>query len=132
MIKTINFFAFVAALFISSSTLMAQNKLTWDKLGTKVVDYTLDHDVVTANTKDTYSALKIKVDNGTVNVHKATVHFANGDTQDIKLPDELSAGNDGKLIDLKGNKRAIEKVTFWYDNKNSSPNKAIVEVWARK
>ena len=133
MIKTINFFAFVVALFVSSTTVtMAQNALTWDKLGSKVVDYTLDHDVVTASTKDTYSALKIKVDNGTVNVHKATVHFANGDTQDIKLPGELSSGNDGKLIDLKGNKRAIEKVTFWYDTKNSSPNKAVVEVWAKK
>ena len=132
MIKTINFFAFVAAFLISATITMAQNSLTWDKLGTKVVDYTIDHDVVTASTKETYSALKIKVDNGTVNIHKATVHFANGDTQDIKLPSELTSGNDGKLIDLKGNKRAIEKVTFWYDTKNSSPKKAVVEVWAKK
>lgn len=133
MIKTINYFAVVVAVFMCSATVtLAQNALTWDKLGTKIVDYTIDHDVVTASSKETYSALKIKVNNGTVNVHKATVHFANGDTQDIKLPDELSAGNDGKLIDLKGNKRAIEKVTFWYDTKNSSADKAVVEVWAKK
>lgn len=111
----------------------AQNKLTWDKLGTEAVDYAIDHDVVTIQpgSTETYTALKIKVVNGTVNVHKATVHFANGDTQDVDLPKELNTGNDGKLIDLKGNKRAIEKVTFWYDTKASSNEKAVVEVWGK-
>lgn len=116
----------------SYSSIQAQNSLTWDQLGTKVVDWTLDRDVVTATSKETYSALKIKVNNGTVNIHKVTVHFANGDTQDIKLPDELNKTNDGQLLDLKGNQRVIEKITFWYDTKNSSKDKAVVEVWAKK
>lgn len=114
------------------SPLRAQNSITWDNLGTKVVDFTLDRDVVTASSKETYNALKIKVNNGMVNVHKVTVHFANGDTQDIKLPKELTKGNDGKLIDLKGNQRVITKIVFWYDTENSNKDKAVVEVWARK
>ncbi|CAN5565880.1 hypothetical protein BH10BAC4_BH10BAC4_19830 [soil metagenome] len=132
-LKTSLIVVFVMTLFIGSYSLVsAQNTLTWDKLGTKVVDFTLDRDVVTASSKETYSALKVKVNNGTINVHKVTVHFANGDTQDIKLPAELSKENDGKLIDLKGNQRVIEKITFWYDTVNKDKDKAVVEVWAKK
>ncbi len=64
-------------------------------------------------------------------MHKATVHFTNGDTQDIEFSAEVNAANDGRLWDLKGNSRAIEKVTFWYDTKNESNNKSIVEVWGK-
>lgn len=127
-------FAFVIAAILGASTVtVAQNKLTWDKLGTEAVDYAIDHDAVAVdNSKgDTYTALKIKVLNGTVNVHKVTVHFANGDNQDVDLPKELNAGNDGKLVDLKGNKRVIEKVTFWYDTKGPADSKAVVEVWGK-
>ena len=133
MMKISSLFAYVVAMHVGSYA-MAQNTLTWDKLGTEAVDYTIDHDVVAlkgAKETETYSALKIKVINGTVNIHKVTVHFGNGDTQDIDLPKELNAGNDGKLIDLKGNKRIIEKVTFWYDTKTPANEKAVVEVWGK-
>ncbi len=136
--KTIHFrisylVAFVMTLFIGSlSVAKAQNSLTWDKLGTKTVDFTLDRDVVTASKQEAYSALKIKVNNGTINIHKVTVHFANGESQDVKLPAEMNKNNDGQLIDLKGNQRVIEKVTLWYDTVNKDKDKAVVEIWAKK
>jgi hypothetical protein len=69
---------------------------------------------------------------GTVNMHKATVHFANGDKQDIDFPKNLTPQNDGEIIDLKGNDRVIEKITFWYDTKATSPEKATIEVFGKK
>lgn len=124
---------FVLAFLIAGYSAMAQNKLTWDKIGTETVDYTIDHDVISLNkSQQTYTALKIKVIDGTLNIHKATVHFANGDKQDVELPEVLGKDNDGELIDLTGNKRIIEKVTFWYDTENKNNEKAMVEVWARK
>jgi len=132
--KASKLFAWVVMVLIGSysTVAVAQNTLTWDKLGTEAVDFAIDHDVVSLNNSSKpYSALKIKVINGTVNIHKATVHFANGDTQDIDLPKQVSPNNDGQLIDLVGNKRLIEKVTFWYDTKNSNNNKAVVEVWGK-
>lgn len=134
LIKACSVLTCVVALMLGYSTVtLAQNKLTWDKLGTEAVDYAIDHDVVklNENSTETYTSLKIKVLNGTVNIHKATVHFANGETQDVNLPKEINKGNDGQLIDLKGNKRKIDKVTFWYDTKGPSDNKAVVEVWGK-
>ncbi|MBK7652394.1 MAG: hypothetical protein IPJ20_19075 [Flammeovirgaceae bacterium] len=62
----------------------------WTLLGTRVVDYTLDHDNITfENTKNEFSAIRIKVKEGSVHVYKSTVHFANGEKQDIDLPKNL-------------------------------------------
>lgn len=133
IIKLAVAFMFLLAIIFSAYSSFAQNKLTWDKIGTETVDYTIDHDVVSLNkSQQTYTALKIKVLNGSLNVHKATVHFVNGENQDFELGEVLSKDNDGKLIDLVGNKRLIEKVTFWYDTENKNNEKAVIEVWARK
>lgn len=133
MIKAAGIVAFVMAFFFVGFSTQAQNKLTWDQLGTHTVDFSLDRDVVSLkNTQEAYTAVKIKVTSGVVNVHKATIHFANGDKQDANLPEVVSANSDGKVIDLVGNKRVIEKITFWYDTKNSSKEKAVIEVWGKK
>jgi hypothetical protein len=105
----------------------------WTLLGTRTVDYTLDRDVVSLKESNEYfTSLKFIVKNGTLNMHKCTVHFTNGDTQDIGFSDEVNKANDGRIMELKGNSRPIEKVTFWYDSKNNSNNKSIVELWGKK
>lgn len=102
----------------------------WALLGSHVVDYTLDRDVIKLKeASELYTGLKFKVNNGPINLHKCTVHFANGETQDIAFSTNV---NDGRLVDLYGNTRKIEKVTFWYDTKNSADKKAVVEVWGKK
>jgi len=126
--------AFIAIMHVQLSFAQKADKTLdgWTLLGTRVVDFTLDRDVVSLKDSKNYvTGLKFVVKNGTLNMHKATVHFKNGDTQDIDFTDEVNAVNDGRLWDLKGNSRAIEKITFWYDSKNDSKDKSIVEVWGK-
>jgi len=136
--KIKNLFAIVIALMVFTHThvsLAQANKTLdgWLLLGARTVDYTLDRDVVSVeDSKTTFTSLKFVVKNGTLNMHKCTVHFKNGDTQDIEFSEAVNKTNDGRMMDLKGNSRAIEKVTFWYDTKNSSDKKSIVEVWGKK
>lgn len=137
--KTKNLFVFLLTLtlMISQAQISLAQKADksldgWTLLGTRTVDYTLDRDVVSINeSKEYITALKFVVKNGVVNMHKCTVHFTNGDTQDMDFSKEVSKAGSGKMMDLKGNSRSIEKVTFWYDTKNSSDNKSIVEVWGK-
>ena len=103
----------------------------WLLLGTRTVDYTIDRDVISLKEKGKFEALKLVVKNGTLNMHKCTVHFTDGGTKEIELSDEVNKTNDGIIMDLKGSNRLIEKVTFWYDSKNSSDSKSIVEVWGK-
>lgn len=130
----------VVALFVQTTATLAQVALAsnktldnWLLLGERAVDYTLDRDVVSVKESDlTFTSLKFIVKNGTINVHKFTVHFKDGETRDINLADEVNKTNDGRVLELKDNTRAIEKVTFWYDTKNSADSKAIVELWGKK
>lgn len=134
--KTNKLIVGVVALFLlaAANVSYGQNLLKdWTQLGSRVVDYTLDHDVVSLNnSKEAFTSLKITVKNGSLNMHKATVHFANGDKQDIEFPEVVTAEAGGRVIDLKGNDRVIEKVTFWYDTRQKSDQKATIEVWGKK
>lgn len=134
--RTILTLAVVALLMTQAQMTFGQNANKsldgWTLLGTRTVDYTLDRDVVAITDTQYFTELKFMVKNGTLNMHKCTVHFSDGDTKDIAFSDAVNKTNDGRILDLKGSNRTIEKVTFWYDTKNDSNNKSIVELWGKK
>lgn len=120
----------VVAIFWAHSTKAQAEE--WQLLGTKLVDYTLDYDVVPVTfKKGTFTTLKIRVKDGNINMHRSMITFENGDKQEIEIKHQFTAGAE-KTVDLKGNNRIIEKITFWYDTKNKSSQKATVEVWGKK
>ena len=108
------------------------NAEEWQQLGTRIVDYTLDYDAVPITyKKGVFTTLKIKVNDGSINMHRCMIVFENGEKQEIEIKHQFTAGSE-KIVDLKGNNRIIEKVTFWYDTRNKSSQKAVVEVWGKK
>ena len=109
----------------------AAAQIKWDELGTKSVDRTLDRDVIQVKNEEIYKALKIKVEQGMVNVYKTTIHFRGGETQDVNMPEVLTTEDKG-LIDLNDNTKVIDRITFWYDTKGSKEEKAVIKIWARK
>lgn len=105
----------------------------WVHLGSRKVNYGLDRDVINVTYKDgTFESIKIMVNNGAVNMHKCTVYFGNGGKQEIELRHNFAKGSDSRIVDLKGNKRFIDKIEFWYDTKNLAREKAEIEVWGRR
>lgn len=101
----------------------------WRNLGTKTVNYRLDKDVLDVQLRDgTFQQLKFVVTGGALNMHKVVVHFENGGQQEIELRYNFSRRCSSRVIDLKGNNRFIEKITFWYDTDNSSNRKARLTV----
>jgi hypothetical protein len=120
-------------ILVNSRVAQAQSSSEeWQQLGTHVVDYALDYDVIPVTyKKGTFTTLKIKVKDGNINMHRCMITFENGDKQEIEIKHHFTSGSD-KTIDLKGNNRIIEKVAFWYDTKSKSSQKAIVEVWGKK
>ncbi len=112
------------------STGQAVNK--WDKLGTKKVNYRLDKDVIKVGVRDgLFTKLKVVVTNGALNMHKMVVVYKNGQRDNINLRHQFSKKSDSRVIDLKGGKRVIKEIIFWYDTKNVSRRKAQVTVFGR-
>lgn len=136
--KTINILfvvSFLIGTLVSNNVAVAQTSSVsedWQQLGTHVVDYTLDYDVIPVTyKKGTFTTLKFRVLDGNINMHRCMVTFENGDKQEIEIKHQFTA-NSEKTVDLKGNTRIIEKITFWYDTKNASSKKAVIEAWGRK
>ena len=119
------FLAFIA--FVSTSN--AQN---WDKLGTRVVNYGLDRDVIHVGANDGgFTKLKIEVRGGAVNMHRLVVEYGNGEKDEIELRHNFTKGSESRVIDLNGSKRIIKDITFIYDTKNRARRRAVVTVFGR-
>ncbi|MCR9253014.1 MAG: DUF2541 family protein [bacterium] len=129
-LKNIFTLAFTLLVLVSSSAI-AQRK-DWDKLGTRAVDYKLDRDVIHVGADNgRYTKLKVAVTGGALNMHKMTVHYMNGTSQNISVKHNFSRNSATRLIDLVGNKRFIKKIVFHYDTKNLARSKAKVHVFGR-
>ncbi len=104
----------------------------WEKLGQRRVNYGLDRDEIMVTAREGFfTALKLKVKNGGVNLHRCVVHYRNGQTQTIKIGQTVRPGQETRVLDLPGKRRIITKVVFWYDTKNFARRRGIVELWGR-
>lgn len=120
---------FTAFLFLSFSSI-AQGK--WEKLGTRIVNYGLDKDVIPVGGREgNFTKLKVVVKGGAVNMHRMTVHYMNGEVEKVALKHNFSKASATRTIDLKGHKRKIKKITFFYDTKNLARKRATVHVFGR-
>lgn len=125
----------VLAGMIYSQATVAQktaNNQDWQLLGKQTVDYTLDYDAIPVTYKQgAFTTLRFAVADGSINVYRCMITFENGEKQEIEIKYQFTPGSE-KIIDLKGNNRIIEKISFWYDTKNKSSKKAVIEVWGKK
>lgn len=120
---------FAAFTFIAFGA-TAQN---WQKLGSRTVNYGLDKDVIVVGAHDgAFTKLKVQVTGGALNMHRMKIEYMNGETQEVQLRHNFSKQSGTRIIDLKGNKRLIKKITFWYDTKNLARRKARVHVFGRR
>lgn len=136
-------FTVVCGLAISVS---ASAQSQWVKLGEKSVHFKGDKDEIKCSNKGEFSKLKIRVENNSVEFDKVIVDFKQGSSQELWIRKEIGAGEETRVLDLRGGKREIESITFYYksqkDNKDSKGNKgnkghkgnknAKVEVWGRR
>ena len=131
MKKTLSLIGLMAIIFIGSS--FSNASLPWKKLGKKNVTYKMDKDVLRVGANDgTFTKLKIKVTGGSLNMHKMVVEYGNGAKDNIALTHNFKRGASSRVIDLNGGKRVIKDITFWYDTKNNSNQRATVHVFGRK
>ena len=128
--KKVLFLALFATAMAALSFTAAQKP--WEKLGERTVNYGLDHDeIMVTATEGRFTALKIKVKRGGINMHKLVVVYGNGERDEIELRNDFAPGSESRVLDLNGNKRIIQKVIFNYDTHNIANKKAVVELWGR-
>ncbi len=116
--------------FVSTET-YAQKE--WERLGVRKVNYGLDRDVIKVGLKDgRFTKLRFVVRGGGLNMHRVVVQYGNGSKDELEVRHNFKKGSLTRVVDLKGNKRVIRDITFWYDTKNISSRRATLTVFGRR
>lgn len=122
----------IIVMSFSSFTSTTNGTVDWERLGSKVVNYKLDRDVIKVGAHEgTFKKLKLKVTGGTLNMRRMIVQYNNGTKDKIDLRFNFKGGSRSRIIDLKGYNRVIKDITFIYDTKNNSRRRAKIHVFGR-
>jgi sorbitol-specific phosphotransferase system component IIA len=105
----------------------------WRELGRVKAGHNGDHDRINIDgPHDTYRKLKFRVENSALNMTKMVVVYDDGAPENIEVKNEISKGGESRAIDLKGGKRKLKSVEFWFDTKGVLNGKAEVILYGSK
>jgi hypothetical protein len=107
---------------------------TWKILGTTHAKHTADHDaIIIKGPYDYFRKLKFKVTDAPLNMHRMIVRYDDGGLpENIDIRHNIPQGGESRIIDLRGGKRKLKSVEFWYDTKGLLRGKADVTLFGIK
>jgi hypothetical protein len=106
------------------------SKGSWRLLGTVQASYKADHDIIIiAGPHDYFRKLKFKVTGADLQMERMLVRYDDGRSpENIDIRYNIPQGGESRVIDLKGGKRKLKSVEFWYDTKGFLKGKANVSL----
>ena len=108
-------------------------KENWRLLGRVSAGHNGDHDVIhVEGSHDVFRKLKFKVENSPLNMQEMIVRYDDGAPENIEVRNEIPKGGESREIDLKGGKRKLKSVEFWFDTKGILNGKAEVILFGAK
>jgi len=107
---------------------------TWKLLGRTQANHTADHDaILIAGPYDYFRALKFKVTNAPLVLQRMLVRFDDGGLpENIDVRSQIPKGGESRVIELKGGRRKLKSVEFWYETKGLLGGKADVTLFGQK
>jgi hypothetical protein len=107
---------------------------TWKILGTTQAKHSADHDaIIIRGPYDYFRKLKFKVTDAPLNMHRMIVRYDDGGLpENIDIRHNIPQGGESRIIDLRGGKRKLKSVEFWYDTKGLLRGKADVTLFGIK
>lgn len=114
------------ALMIGTTTASAE------QLGCRAVGFINDRDTITVG-KDAgrFKSIQLRVSGNDIEMRDLKVVYGNGQVDDVQVRSRIAAGGETRWIDLKGNKRFIDRIVMTYASRPSFKGQARVCVHAR-
>jgi hypothetical protein len=105
----------------------------WKLLGTTHAKHMADHDaIIVAGPYDFFGKLKFKVTDAPLNMQRMIVRYDDGLPENIEVRNNIPKGGESRVIDLKGGKRKLKSIEFWYDTKGLLNGTADVSLFAMR
>ena len=107
---------------------------TWRLLGHTQAKFSADHDAIyIAGPYDFFRRLKFKVTDAPINMVRMIVRYDDGGLpENIDIRFNIPQGGESRVIDLKGGRRKLKSVEFWYDTKGILNGRADVTLFGLK
>ena len=96
------------------------------RLGSKSVDGRHDRDTIEVNTRGRFRAIMIRVTDSPARLENVVVHFENGEKFRPVLRKFYGRGSYSQTIDLPGNHRDIDRVSFQYSDLRRGDDAEVV------
>jgi hypothetical protein len=102
-------------------------------LGTREVDFAKDTDVIiVGDSKGTFKALLVEVENADLEMKDITVTFGNGKQHEVDTRLEFNEGSRSRKVDFPGEARTVERIVFKYSTQGRKDGKATVNVYGKE
>ncbi len=112
---------------------VVSDKTGWHKIGETRVSFEKDRDEVMVIGANRFASLKFKVTEAPIDLVSLTLHFDNGETQDMPMVMHIKSPGESKVIDIKGGERDLRKISFVYKTlPNAKDVRAHIEIWGLK
>ena len=107
---------------------------SWRLLGTVQARFTADHDVIyVAGPYDYFRRLKFKVTDAPLNLVRMIVRYDDGGApENVDVRFNIPQGGESRVIDLRGGRRKLKSVEFWYDTQGILNGRADVTLFGLK
>lgn len=96
-------------------------KPKWEELGCQKVGFFADRDIIRVGRKEgSFSAIQLRVSGATVYVQDLRVIYERGSPDNIPVRAQIRAGGETRPLDLRGERRAIDRIELSYGSKPST------------
>lgn len=110
------------------------NTGTWRLLGTTQAKFTADHDAIfISGPYDFFRKIKFKVTDAPLNIVSMVVRYDDGGAPEkIDTRFSIPQGGESRVIELRGGKRKLKSIEFWYDTQGILNGRADVTLFGLK
>lgn len=107
---------------------------SWRYLGMVQAALSADHDAIyVKGPYDYFRKIKFKVTDAGLNLNRLIVRYDDGGLpEEVSVRQDIPQGGESRVIDLKGGKRKLKSVEFWYDTKGILNGRADVSLMGIK
>lgn len=126
-------FLLISSTFSCSTTQFVDHEGGWMFLGEKKVNHLRENDIFKIKSRDKFTALRLYVKEGDVEIRDVEVMLINGDVLRPVMEEKILQGERSRLLELGAEGRQLEQIKVRYRaNGKLFSKKALVQIGGRR
>jgi hypothetical protein len=106
------FLLFTINAFSQKPVILTSDKPGWHRIGELTMKEEADTSSVEVIGADSFSAIRLKAEKGSVNIYEVNIYYEEGTPQCIPLEKVLKAGQQSRVISFRGGDRKLRRISL--------------------